>query len=324
MSDYPGAARHGYGQQQQGYGAGGQWNGGYGAPPPGPPPGQYNQAPAYGGGGGGGGGYAAEPPRQDYAYNGGGGGGYEQRGPGGGGGGWAAPTGQAIAPGYHSGSGGYNPANEHQYGQYQGNAPPLYWPQKGVMREFHDWAANDGCLLYPLQIGINYRGTSSELKGCINDAQNMSKFLCDRFGYQQDDIVMLVDDARHGGQTKDLDGDEDDGYDEVIYPLDFKTAGHIVDDDLHTLMVKPLPAGCRLTAIFDSCHSASALDLPYIYSTEGKIKEPNLLAEAGQGLMSAGVSYLKGDEQVFAEAAVVFESSDGKRDPCPPSRLGRM
>lgn len=39
----------------------------------------------------------------------------------------------------------------------------------------------------------------------------------------------------------------------------------------------------------------SALDLPYIYSTEGKIKEPNLLAEAGQGLMSAGVSYLKGD-----------------------------
>ena len=35
----------------------------------------------------------------------------------------------------------------------------------------------------------------------------------------------------HGGQTKDLDGDEDDGYDEVIYPLDFKQAGHIVDDD---------------------------------------------------------------------------------------------
>jgi hypothetical protein len=35
------------------------------------------------------------------------------------------------------------------------------------------------------------------------------------------------------------------------------------------------------------------MDLPYVYSTEGKIKEPNLLAEAGQGLMSAGLSYLK-------------------------------
>lgn len=64
---------------------------------------------------------------------------------------------------------------------------------------------------------------------------------------------------------------------------------------MHALMVRPLPAGCRLTAIFDSCHSATALDLPYVYSTEGKIKEPNLLAEAGQGLMGAAGSYLKGD-----------------------------
>ena len=36
-------------------------------------------------------------------------------------------------------------------------------------------------------------------------------------------------------------------------------------------------------------------DLPYIYSTEGKIKEPNLAAEAGQGLMSAVTSYARGD-----------------------------
>jgi hypothetical protein len=28
-----------------------------------------------------------------------------------------------------------------------------------------------------LQIGINYFGTSSELKGCINDARNVEKFL---------------------------------------------------------------------------------------------------------------------------------------------------
>ena len=58
-------------------------------------------------------------------------------------------------------------------------------------------------------------------------------------------------DSGHGGQTKDLDGDEEDGYDEggfylstgtylqgantiwvmtVIYPLDWKKKGHIVDD----------------------------------------------------------------------------------------------
>jgi len=99
----------------------------------------------------------------------------------------------------------------------------------------------------------------------------------------------------HGGQTKDLDGDEADGYDEVIYPVDFKQAGHIVDDQMHDIMVKTLPPGCRLTAIFDSCHSGSALDLPYIYSTEGKVKEPNLALEAGQGLFGAVSSYARGD-----------------------------
>lgn len=37
----------------------------------------------------------------------------------------------------------------------------------------------------------------------------------------------------------------------VIYPVDFETNGHIVDDLMHDIMVKPLPPGCRMTAIFD-------------------------------------------------------------------------
>jgi hypothetical protein len=92
-----------------------------------------------------------------------------------------------------------------------------------------------------------------------------------------------------------LDGDEDDGNDECIYPVDFKRAGSIIDDQLHAIMVAPLPAGARLTAIFDSCHSGSVLDLPYIYSTQGVLKEPNLAKEAGQGLLGAFSSYSQGD-----------------------------
>lgn len=46
----------------------------------------------------------------------------------------------------------------------------------------------------------------------------------------------------HGGQTKDLDGDEDDGFDEVIYPLDFKQAGQIVDDECES----NTPAFCAI------------------------------------------------------------------------------
>jgi len=99
----------------------------------------------------------------------------------------------------------------------------------------------------------------------------------------------------HGGQTKDLDGDEDDGYDEVVYPVDFRTAGHIVDDEMHRIMVSPLQPGVRLTAIFDSCHSGSALDLPYLYSTQGVLKEPNLAKEAGQGLLGIVSSYARQD-----------------------------
>jgi hypothetical protein len=60
-------------------------------------------------------------------------------------------------------------------------------------------------------------------------------------------------------------------------------------------MVRPLPPGARLTAIFDSCHSGSVLDLPYLYSTQGVLKEPNLAKEAGQGLLGAVTSYAQGD-----------------------------
>jgi hypothetical protein len=59
--------------------------------------------------------------------------------------------------------------------------------------------------------------------------------------------------------------------------------------------VRPLQPGVRLTAIFDSCHSGTALDLPYIYSTQGVLKEPNLAKEAGQGLLGVISSYGRGD-----------------------------
>lgn len=59
-------------------------------------------------------------------------------------------------------------------------------------------------------------------------------------------------------------------------------------------MVRPLCAGVRLTAIFDSCHSGTALDLPYIYSTQGILKEPNLARQAGQGLLGVISSYSQG------------------------------
>lgn len=189
-------------------------------------------------------------------------------------------------------------------------------------------------------IGINYFGQRGQLRGCINDVKNMSNYLNAHFGYKREDMVILTDDQQnpmsqptkvnmlramhwlvkdaqpndslffhysgHGGQTKDLDGDEEDGYDEVVYPVDFRQAGHIVDDEMHRIMVAPLQPGVRLTAIFDSCHSGSALDLPYIYSTQGVLKEPNLAKEAGQGLLGIVSSYARNDFGGMASTIMGF------------------
>jgi len=75
---------------------------------------------------------------------------------------------------------------------------------------------------------------------------------------------------------------------------------------MHEILVRPLAPGVRLTAIFDSCHSGSALDLPYIYSTQGVLKEPNLAKEAGQGVLSMVSSYARGDLGGMASQAMSF------------------
>lgn len=119
----------------------------------------------------------------------------------------------------------------------------------------------------------------------------------------------------HGGQVEDLDGDEDDGYDECIYPVDHSEAGPIIDDEIHFRVVKPLVQGVRLTAIFDSCHSATVMDLPYVYSTKGVLKEPNLAKEAASGLFDAFRAYSSGDlagaaGSVFGLAKTAFRGDD--------------
>ncbi|KAG1047087.1 hypothetical protein G6F43_010447 [Rhizopus delemar] len=169
----------------------------------------------------------------------------------------------------------------------------------------------------------------SNCEGCINDVQNIKRFLTSLYNFKEEDMVILTDDQEdskfiptkanilsamewlihdaepndsgHGGRVADTSNDEDDGYDETIYPLDFDkfdgTSGQILDDEMHEIMVKPLPKGCRLTAIFDSCHSGTVLDLPYIYSTKGIIKENNVFKQAGMGFLSAGIKYASGDRE---------------------------
>ncbi|KAL6826351.1 hypothetical protein V8C40DRAFT_244018 [Trichoderma camerunense] len=302
----PAPPHGGYGPPQPQYGGGPPQHGGYGShqPPPqhggyGPPQPQYgghqNQYPPPGG-----------PPPNHYA-----------------------PPAHHPPPGLDAY--GY-PLNPPTAMHAKAGPPPPSAPQQfghgapgGYTFQYSNCTGKRKALL----IGINYFGTKAELKGCINDVHNVSAFLVERYGYKREDMVILTDDqsnpvmrptkanivramgwlvngaqpndalflhySGHGGQTEDKDGDEDDGYDEVIYPVDFEQAGHLVDDEIHFHVVKPLQQGVRLTAIFDSCHSATVMDLPYVYSTKGVLKEPNLAKEAGQGLLGAISSYASGD-----------------------------
>jgi hypothetical protein len=130
-------------------------------------------------------------------------------------------------------------------------------------------------------IGINnYPGTSNDLQGCVNDANDWSALLND-IGFEtslmldsqatrqnvkaalsnliasagEGDVIVFTY-SGHGTQVVDLSGDEGDSYDEAIYVYD----GTILDDDLRTIINKINPKS-TLVVISDSCFSGSVTRL---------------------------------------------------------------
>lgn len=157
-----------------------------------------------------------------------------------------------------------------------------------------------------LLIGINYiKDASARLNGCINDVNNMSDVLVDAYGYSLTDIIKLRDDSSnpaqfptrvnilrnlqsliassanyselwihysgHGSQMRDTNGDEADGLDEVIVPVDFRTAGFISDDEIFAIIQN---TKCKTMLVFDSCHSGTICDLQWQFDWQsGKIQK---------------------------------------------------
>ncbi|KAK3027482.1 hypothetical protein RJ639_041088 [Escallonia herrerae] len=71
----------------------------------------------------------------------------------------------------------------------------------------------------------------------------------------------------HGLRQPDFNEDELDGFDETICPVDFRTEGMILDNEINETIVRPLKRGVTLHAIIDACHSGAVLALAYCYST---------------------------------------------------------
>lgn len=68
----------------------------------------------------------------------------------------------------------------------------------------------------------------------------------------------------HGSREVDRSMDEVDGYDEAICPVDYEHEGKIVDDEINSTIVRPLPQGAKLHAVIDTCFSGTVLDLPFM------------------------------------------------------------
>jgi len=155
-----------------------------------------------------------------------------------------------------------------------------------------------------LLVGCNYYNTPNQLSGCIEDIIHMRNLLINVYGYNSSDIILLHDStdsniiksdglptysnivnglialvkassssseiwfhySGHGTYIKDTNGDETDGRDECIVPIDYDKSGFIVDDTIFSI-IKNINKACLAILLFDSCFSGSVCDLPYLFTS---------------------------------------------------------
>ncbi len=140
-----------------------------------------------------------------------------------------------------------------------------------------------------LLVGINhYPDPRNNLKGCVNDALQVSRMLQEGFLFDDVRQIRLLTDERattaaikdrlrwlldgaaagdvlvfhysgHGSQVRDRHGDElDDGLDEIICPYDLDWDAPFTDDELCRCL-DGLKPGVHLTVLLDCCHSGTGL-----------------------------------------------------------------
>ncbi|MFN0147169.1 MAG: caspase family protein [Dehalococcoidia bacterium] len=137
-----------------------------------------------------------------------------------------------------------------------------------------------------LLVGINkYEDPRNNLKGCVNDVLMMGKVLMENYGFNKNDIRLLVDRrattanirtrlrwltagaapgstlvfhfSGHGSQVRDRSGDElDDQMDEILCPYDLDWDDPFTDDEL-AKAIAGVPDGVNFTLVLDCCHSGT-------------------------------------------------------------------
>ena len=166
-----------------------------------------------------------------------------------------------------------------------------------------------------LLIGINYEKTSAALSNCIRDIDHvLNLMLKPKLGIKDTHVIYMSDQrfgsayyptkanilsqlgqfakmlnqtkvgyfhySGHGTRVKDVSGDEMDGFDEALVPIDYDKSGMILDDQMYSYFVKSLNADVKLFVVTDCCHSGTILDLPYLWNETGSVSKEHKLSQA--------------------------------------------
>ncbi|CAE7387312.1 MCA1 [Symbiodinium sp. CCMP2456] len=148
-----------------------------------------------------------------------------------------------------------------------------------------------------LLIGLNYPGTSAQLRNGINDVERVAAVL-GRLGFPEEWMLKLTDDAprrrapdvaptksnciaamqwlTHNAVPGDVlffhfsghaTQDDAEGSD-ALCPSDFMDAGFISSEKVHETLMRGLPAHVRLTMLLDCCIPCLCPELPLLYDVE--------------------------------------------------------
>ncbi len=154
-----------------------------------------------------------------------------------------------------------------------------------------------------LLVGIDEYWYTSPLRGSKKDVKNMKQFIQDVWDYKPNEIRTLTDkkatrkgildafdnwlikDSRpgdrvlfyysgHGYYVEDDDGDESDGYDETLCPVDTEISGEtMIRDDEIEARLRQLNDR-KVTVIIDACHSGTVTRSLGLRRPDPSIKTP--------------------------------------------------
>ncbi|KAL1534342.1 metacaspase-1-like [Salvia divinorum] len=194
-----------------------------------------------------------------------------------------------------------------------------------------------------LVCGVSYRKQKHELKGSELDVRKMRELLLGNFRFPPESVLVLAEEdgclpptrrnieegfrwlvrgirsgdsllfyfSGHGKrQREQVPGDEIDGFDETICPVDFEENGMIVDNFINRAVVRPLGPGVKLHAIIDSCHSGTILDLPHVRDARGEWEDNSPPSGAYKGTKGGKAICFSACEDYQLAADTTLLSSD--------------